>query len=172
MHSPHIEERIATSLVAAALDIAQQLDTKPSKTVVVCEHPVAIASLVSKKWHQRLRPILRDYASTLDTHKRQVRGQHIAWMRSLVFSATGKADQLETSQTDVLFCTVETLLRYAPVCQAMYITYPMSHKDLHLMTAWIQPEGTVVCYRIVPKPNRQLVRSLEDYLVKYVPRDY
>ncbi len=167
MHSPHIEERTATSLTALALDIAEQLDSKRDKTVVVCEHPAAIASLVSKQWHQRLRPILRDYATTLDTHKRQELSQKIAWMRSLVFSAVGKADQLETSQTDVLFCTAETLLRYAPVCQAMYITYPIGHKELHLMAAWMQPEGMVVCYRIVPEAKRRVARMSVDYKVKF-----
>ena len=163
MHSPHIEERTVTSLTVLALDIAQQLDSKRGKTVVVCEHPAAIASLVSRKWHQRLRPLLRDYATTLDVRKRQELGQHIAWMRSLVFSAVGKADQLETSKTDVLFCTAETLLRYAPVCQAMYITYPISHKELHLITAWMQPEDTVMRYRIVPEAKRRVVRTSVDY---------
>lgn len=167
MHSPHIEERTVTSLTALALDIAQQLDSKRGKTVVVCEHPTAIASLVSKKWHQRLRPLLRDYASTLDTPKRQGLGQKIAWMRSLVFSAVGKADQLETSKTDVLFCTAETLLRYAPVCQAMYITCPIRHKDLHLITAWMLPKDTVIRYRVVPEVKRRVVRMSVDYKVKF-----
>lgn len=151
MHSPHTEERTVTSLTALALDIAEQLDSKRGKTVVVCEHPQAIVSLVGKKWHQRLSPLLRDYASTLDAHKRQELGQKIAWMRSLVFSAVGKADQLETTKTDVLFCTAQDLLRYAPICQAMYITYPIGHKDLHLITAWMQPEDTVIRYCIVPE---------------------
>ncbi|HEU5380698.1 MAG TPA: hypothetical protein VFV38_35190 [Ktedonobacteraceae bacterium] len=168
MHSPHIEERAVTSLTALALDIAQQLDDKHGKTVVVCEHPAVIASLVSKKWHQRQRPLLRDYATTLDTHKRQELWQHIAWMRSLVFSAVGFADQLETSKTDVLFCTAQDLLRYAPVCQAMYITYPIGHKDLHLITAWMQPEDTVTCYRIAPKAKRRMVRVSVDYGVRYI----
>jgi hypothetical protein len=89
-------------------------------------------------------------------------------MRSLVFSAVGKADQLETSQTDVLFCTAETLLRYAPICQALYITYPISHKELHLITAWLQPEDSVICYRIVPEAKRRVVRASVDYKVKYI----
>jgi hypothetical protein len=168
MHSPHIEERTVTSLTALALDIAQQLDSKRGKTVVVCEHPAAIASLVSKKWQQLLRAVQRDYALTLDRQKRQALSQHIAWMRSLVFSAVGKADQLETSQTDVLFCTAETLLRYAPICQALYITYPISHKELHLITAWLQPEDSVICYRIVPEAKRRVVRASVDYKVKYI----
>lgn len=156
MHSPHTEERTVTSLVALALDIAEQLDSKRGKTVVVCEHPAVIASLVSRKWQQRLRPLLRDYATTLNTHKRQELSQKIAWMRALVFSAAGKADQLETSKTDVLFCTAQDLLHYAPVCQAMYITRPIDHKTLHLITAWMRPGDTVMCYRIVPeKPKRQ-----------------
>jgi hypothetical protein len=171
MHSPHIEERTVTSLVAAALDIAQQLDSKRGKTVVVCEHPVAIVSLVGKKWQQRLRPIVRDYATILDTHKRQELEQKIAWMRSLVFSTIGKADQLETSQTDVLISTVEALLRYAPVCQAMYITHPIGHKELHLITAWMPPKDTVICYRIVPKAKRRMVRTSVDYLVKYIAQN-
>jgi hypothetical protein len=167
MHSPHIEERAVTSLTALALDIAQQLDTQPGKAVVVCEHTSIVASLTKKQWAQLLRTVERAYAATLDTHKRQELSQKIAWMRSLVFSAAGKADQLETAQTDVLFCTAETLLRYAPVCQAMYITYPISHKDLHLITAWMQPEGTVVCYRIVPKQKPQVTRRSVDYKVVY-----
>lgn len=168
MHSLHIEERTVTSLTALALDIAEQLDSKRGKTVVVCEHPAVIASLVSKRWHQRQRPILRDYATTLDTPKRQELGQHIAWMRSLAFSAVGKADQLETTKTDVLFCTAQDLLRYAPICHAMYITYPIGHRDLHLITAWMQPEDVVVCYEIVPEAKGKVTRRSVDYKLKYV----
>lgn len=167
MHSPHIEERTVTSLTALALDIAQQLDSKRSKTVVVCEHPAAIASLVSKKWHQRQRPLLRDYASTLDTNKRQELSQKIVWMQSLIFSVASKSELLETTPVDVLFCAAEALLRYAPVCQAMYITYPIGHKDLHLITAWMLPEDSVIRYRIVPKAKRRVVRTSVDYRVKY-----
>jgi hypothetical protein len=168
MHSPHLEERTVTSLVALALDISEHLDSKRGKSVVVCEHPAAIASLVSKTWQQRLRPLQRAYAGTLDAHKRQALSQKLAWMQSLTFSTTSKAERLETTAIDVLFCTAEALLRYAPVCQAMYITYPMDNKTLHLISAWMQPEGSIMYYRIVPKAKRRMVRVSVDYGVKYV----
>lgn len=156
MHSPHIEERTVASLTALALDVAQQLGCESGKAAVVCEQPEVLASLVSKQWPQLLHAIEREYAGTRNAQKREELSQKIAWMRSRTFSAAGKADQLETSKTDVLFCAVEVLLRYAPVCHTMYITYPIDQRELYLITAWMPLTGTVIRYRMAPRHKKAL----------------
>lgn len=92
MHRPHLEERTSSSLSALALDIAHHLSTEPGKAVVVGEQPVALASLISKKWQQQLRVVEREHAGTLDTQKREGLSQKIAWMRSRTFSAASKSE--------------------------------------------------------------------------------
>ncbi len=168
MHSPHLEERTVTSLTALALDVAQHLNAEPGKAVVVCEHPNVAASHTSKQWQQQIRAVQREYASTLDTQKHEELAQKIVRMRSRLFSAASKPELIETTKVDVLFCTVEALLRYAPACHSMYITHPIDHKALHLITAWMQPEDVIICYSIVPQAKRRAERRSTDYYkVKY-----
>lgn len=168
MHGPHIEEQTVTDSTALALDIAKRLRKQPGKAVVVSEYPEAMASLVGKRWQQVLRSVQREYAATLDSHKRQQLDQTIASMRSRVFTAASKPELLETTKIGVLFCTAEALLRYAPPCHSMYVTYPIEHKTLHLISAWMQPEDSIVCYRMVsPAPKPTVTRQSVDYMVVY-----
>lgn len=155
MYIPHIEERTVTSLNALAQDIAQRLSDEPGKTVVVCEHPHAMASLTSKSWQQQLRVVLRELAGTLDPQKKLQLTRIKEEMRSRRFSAAGKPERIETTKIDVLFCTVEQLPTYALACHAMYITHPIDKEKLYHITAWMGPEDIVIRYHIVPPAKRK-----------------
>ena len=147
-------------------DIALKLSNDPSKAMIVCERPEVLASQICKKWQQLLRTVLKKHASTLGTQRREELSQEIEWMRSRTFSLAGKPKQLETANTDVLCCTSEELLRYAPVCHTMHISYPIDQKELHLITALLPASGTVMCYRIVPPTNHKVTFTSVGYRLK------
>ena len=50
-----IEEQVVTDLVGA---IAQALRTEQGKTVVVCEQPLVLLSLVRKRWLRVIRRLM------------------------------------------------------------------------------------------------------------------
>jgi hypothetical protein len=166
MQCPHIEERTTPNFSVMAQDIALKLSNDPNTAIVVCERPEVLASLVSKKWQQLRRAVLKKHASTLDAQKREELSQKIEWMRSRKFSPAGKPGQLETAHTDVLCCTSGELLRCAPVCHALYITYPIDQKELHSITALLPASGTVMCYRIVPPTKHKVTFTSVGYRLK------
>jgi hypothetical protein len=143
MHSLVVEEKVASGLASLAGDITQQLRTTQGKVVLVCTQPAVLLSLVRKRWKRIERQLTRERASTVDATKILRLTQEIGWMQRRHFSIKASPEALEFFEADVVFATVDQLLRFAPECQMMYIACPLTQAQLHLVTAWM-PKGRLV----------------------------
>lgn len=134
------------ALTACAEDLALQLCMRHGKSVIVCNQPFMLMSLVQNAWFKQVRHLQQDLACTLDEERIQQLTQTIAWMRARRFSARRDSSALELLDADVVFATVAQLLQYAPACHVMYITCAITKEQLHLMSAWMPKGGSIVTY--------------------------
>lgn len=100
-------------------------------------------SSVKKQWVYLGRKIAIEQARTLDAARRQ----ELFWptwaLRHTTFTAIPPDDQLEASVT---FATAEHLLRFAPECRTMLVTYSFEKEVAYRITAWMPPRGLVIFY--------------------------
>lgn len=142
----HREMRRAASCAELAKDIARSLYEHRTQSVVVTDKPLVLLALVSKQWRRLERRLSKQRASTLDVQKRQGLTREIAWMQTRRFSTNANPEALELLKADVIFAPIEELLRFAPECQALYATCPMTKEQLHMIIAWMPKGGMVVMY--------------------------
>ncbi len=140
------EMRRAATYAELANDIARSLYKHRTQSVVVTDNPLVLLSLVSKQWKRLERRLSKQRASTLDVQKRQGLTREIAWTQTRRFSTNANPEALELLKADVIFATIEKLLRFAPECQALYVTCPIAIEQLYMITAWMPKSGTVVIY--------------------------
>lgn len=84
-----------------------------------------------------------EHAKTFDS----VRLQELSWptwvLHHTSFTAKPPGDFLVA---DVTFATADHLLRAAPECRTMIVTYKFKKEDLYVITAWMPRHGTVIIY--------------------------
>lgn len=134
------------ALTTFAEALAQQLHMRHGKSVVVCNQPSILILPVQKAWLQHIRELQQELTCTSDEERIQQLTHTISWMQAQRFSARRDPGVLELLDADVVFATVAQLMHYAPACQVMYITCPITKEHLHLMSAWMPRSGTIITY--------------------------
>lgn len=113
------------------------------KVVVVAKNPTTMLSSVRKQWLRMARKVDIEHAKTFDS----VRLQELSWptwvLHHTSFTAKPPGDFLVA---DVTFATADHLLRAAPECRTMIVTYKFKKEDLYVITAWMPRHGTVIIY--------------------------
>lgn len=143
MHALVVERQCVTR--ALAHDLAERLarNLGHGKIVIVTDKPVALLSAVRKKWHRLERMVWLERAKTLDASVVIRCTNRLADMKNVSFSAKPPDDLLEA---DITFATIDDLIRVAPECRTMFVTYDFPKVKLHMVTSWMSRGGTVVIY--------------------------
>jgi hypothetical protein len=141
------EKRRATTYIELARDIACCLYERCTKSVVVTDKPLVSLALVSKQWKQMERRLTNERTSMLDVQKIQGLTREIAWIQTRKFSVNADPEAFELLEAGVIFATVKELLRFAPECQALYVTCPISKEQLYMITAWMPRDGRIIIYK-------------------------
>lgn len=140
------EKRRAATHAELARDIACCLYEHRTKSAVVTGRPLMLLAIASKQWKRMERRLRKERASTLDIQKGQELTREIAWMQTRKFSTNANPEALELLEADVIFATIEELLHFAPECQALYATCPITKEQLHMITAWMPRSGRIIIY--------------------------
>lgn len=114
-----------------------------SKAVIVTNKPLSTLASVKKQWVQMMRKLQTERARTLDHRRRIELISQLDHMQSLSFTAKAPEDILEA---DVTFATADNLVKVAPECYTMYVTYAFPRVKLHMITSWMPRNGMVVIY--------------------------
>ena len=143
MHALVIERQCMTR--ALAHDLAERLahNLGHGKTVVVTDKPAALLPAVRKKWHRLERMVWLERTRSLDASVIMQCTNRLAYMQHVSFSAKPPDDLLEA---DITFATIDDLIRVAPDCKTMLVTYDFPKVKLHMATSWMPRGGTVVIY--------------------------
>lgn len=142
-----IKERSVRAGDSIAGDIARLLSRQAGTVVVVCDVPVALLSVVRKRWLKIERSLRRECSSTVDALKKQRITSQIAWMQARTFSANTEPEALELLTATITFATPADLVIFAPACDALFITCPVTSEQFHKLTAWMRVGSTVIVYR-------------------------
>jgi hypothetical protein len=145
MHQLNVTHRFLKKPISLSRTIAEDLERELlyGKVVVVAKNPAPMLSSVKKQWAHLGRKIAVEQARTLDAARRQ----ELSWpawvLQHTTFTATPPDDQLEA---DITFATAEHLLRFAPECRMMIVTYNFEKEKAYRITAWMPPRGLVIFY--------------------------
>lgn len=144
MHGLRIEHLPLKDGRPISIELARHLPRENyGKIVVVTDKPLSTLSAVRKQWLKLIRRMLIERARSLNKEANLRLSNQILYMQDLRFTAKPPEDLLEA---DVTFSNVESLLRAAPVCHFMYITYDFPREKLHMITSWMPPSGVVFIY--------------------------
>ncbi len=113
------------------------------RVAVVTDKPEALLSATRKQWLKLLRQTQNERSSTLNPTRINILTEQILWMQGLTFTSKAPNDLLEA---DITFATADDFVRVPPVCRYVYITYNFEHEKLHMLTAWMPRNSTVMIY--------------------------
>jgi len=145
MHRLQVEQYRILAKDSIAVKVTRHLymHSSPGRVIIVAEKPFAMLSAVRKQWVLLERKVQVERAKSLDASKIQALSSRIAYMRGMHFTAKLPEDQLEA---DVTFATADDMVRMAPDCHLMYVTYAFPKEKLYVMTAWMPSQALVVIY--------------------------
>ncbi len=148
MNQLTVEERGIEVHTSLSSDIAKHImkRLKVGAIVVVSKQPTALLASTRKQWLRLVRQLENRRAGTTDATKIANYSKQIARMQQADFSAKPPA---EDPFATVLFATAEELLRFAPMCQTMYVATPTEKETLHKITSFMPEGGVVVIYKLV-----------------------
>lgn len=95
------------------------------KIAVVTSRPKTLAQKTSSKWQ----------------------GSFNDPTMSLRFSSQPPEGLLDA---DVTFATLKNFLAVPPICELLYVTYPVEKQDLYMVTSWMLSGSTVILYSFKP----------------------
>jgi hypothetical protein len=113
------------------------------KIAVVTDKPEALLPAVRKQWLKLLRQVQNEQAGALNPTRVDMLTQQILWMQELSFTYELPDDLLEA---DVTLATADDFVRTPPICRCVYVTYSFEREKLHMLTAWMPRNSSVVIY--------------------------
>lgn len=136
MHGLYTEHRHLRPGVAIAGDLATNIYKNVSlgKIVVVTDRPLIMLASVRKQWVRMMRKVQVERARTLRSDRVAELSEQADRMRELTFSANISEDILVS---DVTFADADDMVRTAPDCCFMYVTYDFAKEKLYMMTSWM-----------------------------------
>lgn len=114
------------------------------RVAVVSDKPDEFMAELRRVWNRMERELRFILSNETDYIRRHEIITRLHYMRQCTFTTT---PPIQESSAWVVIATVEQFLAWPPVCQAMYITYPISSRDRHLITSWMPRYGTVIMYK-------------------------
>ena len=134
----------ATSSTAGA-DLARHLLSRQhlGKTVVVCDKPVIVMSVIRKYWLRLSRSLQKERASTLNAEKILQLTYDITHMQHMGFAARPCDD---VPRADVFFVTPDELTHMPANCFSLYILKPPTAAQLQEATQQLPDRSLVVDY--------------------------
>jgi hypothetical protein len=128
-----------------ARDVARILanSSRYGKVVVVTAHPLGMLPAIRKQWLRLERKIWIERARTLKAPRIMELSGELNYMQSVGFTTKLPDDILEA---EVTFAKADDLVRVAPECKTMIVTYNFSKLTLHMITSWMPRNGVVVVY--------------------------
>ncbi|HSW91706.1 MAG TPA: hypothetical protein VLG09_03615 [Candidatus Saccharimonadales bacterium] len=144
MHALDVKHRQLGKL-SLTQDLAHELvkRVRYGKIVVVADNPIITLSAARKQWLRLERKIWSHRASTIRAKQILELTGELAFMQRVRFSAKVPDDLLEA---DITFATASDLMKAAPECKTMYVTYEFPKEELYAITSWMPPHGLVVIY--------------------------
>lgn len=126
-------------------DLAEHIAERSvyGRVVVATDSPVSMLSNVRKQWVRMLRKLNVERARTLNHKTINHISYELVRLQEMDFSAK-VTDAMEGC--DVVFATADDLVRIAPDCSTLYVTYEFSKEKLYLMTSWMPRSALVVIY--------------------------
>lgn len=145
MHGLHVKYRRLSRGDSLAKDLALTLanSSRYGKVVVVAAHPLSMLPAVRKQWLRLERKILIERARTIKALRIIELADQLDYMRAVRFTAKLPDDLLEA---EVTFAKADDLVRAAPECKTMIVTYDFPKVTLHMITSWMPRNGVVVVY--------------------------
>ena len=113
------------------------------RMAVVAQRPDELLGEIKKSWNALKRETRREIDQTKDASRKAKLINELAYMPQCTFTS---APPIEESYEKVQVATVEQFLEWAPGCQTIFVTYPVTKEQLHQITAWMPPYGLVVIY--------------------------
>lgn len=128
-----------------AHDVARIIaDSSPyGKVVVVAAHPLSMLPAVRKRWLRLERKIWIERARTIKASRIVELASQLDYMQAVRFTAKLPDDLLEA---EVTFAKADDLVRAAPGCKTMIVTYDFPKVTLHMITSWMPRNGVVIIY--------------------------
>jgi hypothetical protein len=147
MNGLQIEERLLGVNTPLSLDLARHIAGRLhfGQVVVVSKQPGTLLASTRKQWLHVQRQIENRRAGTTEAVKIADYTKKIARMQRADFSAKAPT---EDPFATVLFATAEELLRFAPMCQTMYVATPTDKETLLKITSFMPEGGLVTVYRL------------------------
>jgi len=144
MNGIYIEKRTLTA-GRITPDLAKHLYTRfqCGKVAIVAERPISFLAALRKQWIKIEYQVKHERSRTLKATRIHEFTEQLYYMGSLVFMAKPRASE---EQPDVQIGTIGQFLEWAPQCKTMYVTYPITSEELHLITAWMPKNGLLVLY--------------------------
>lgn len=144
MHGLKVEHR-SLEVQSLSRDLTAHMckRTLKGKVVIVTNRPSCLLAAVRKQWLHKIHRLQIERAKTLNRAQVLELSGQISHMQSLRFSAKAPGDILEA---DIIFATVDDLIKFAPECYTMYATYAFPKTKLHLVTSWMPRNGVVIIY--------------------------
>lgn len=138
----YLEIRTTPDSSTAGADLARHLLSRQhlGKTVIVCDKPVIVMSVIRKYWLKFSRGLQRERSSTLNAEKILQLTYDITHMQHMGFVARPYGD---APRADVFFITPDELDRLPANCFSLYVLCPPT--ELQLMRALTQlPDRSLI----------------------------
>lgn len=145
MHALIVKHRRTAVDRPLAFDLAARLaeSVYRGKIVIVTHKPAALLSAVRRQWLRLERKIWIERARTINAARIAELTDELSLMQRVSFTAKPPGDFLEANIT---LATADDLVRIAPDCRTMFVTYDFPRLKLHMMTSWMPRGGIVVIY--------------------------
>lgn len=130
-----------------AADVTRHMDVRQylGSTVVVCDAPLAMLSVVRKQWMQLARLVQKQRASTLNAEEILRLTHAIMHMHHMQFVA--KPPQ-EYSNAQIFFITPSQLDILPPSCYSLYLLAPVDEFQLRHAVDTMSDGGLVINYDV------------------------
>jgi hypothetical protein len=144
MHGLYVEHRLKGSSTVSE-DLVKHMYTRmlQGSVAIVAGNPLAMLSVVRKRWLKIERQLRRQRSSTLDARRILEVTQEIIRVQTLKFTAKPLADD---PIGDVHVATIQDFVLFPPMCRTLYVTHTITTEQLHLVTSWMPKGGLVVVY--------------------------
>lgn len=135
------------SAAAMAADLTRHMEVRQylGSSVVVCDTPVTLLSVVRKHWMQLARLVQKHRASTLNAEEILRLTHAIMHMQQMQFVAK---PPYEHSEAQVFFISPEQLATLPPSCYTLYLLAPVAKKNLLRALESLSDAGLVVNYDV------------------------
>ena len=147
----YLEIRAVTSShTTVGSDLARHLLARQhvGKTVVLCDKPVIVMSVVRKYWFRLTRNLQKERSSTLNAEKILQLTYDITHMQHMEFIAKPFRDQ---PQADVFFVTPEQCGHLPATCSSLYILCSVKQTILHTALQQLPNHALVIDYSHDPR---------------------